>query len=103
MRFEIGHAILAIFLISLAFVLVPSIVMEPYGRVYVGQTLDTGSRLFSLLFPTILFVLILFVGFITSIYLCYKNIKELDGFSDFFERLMPSGSSFTPASVAQRM
>jgi hypothetical protein len=106
MRFEIGHAILAVFLTLLGLVLVPSIISEPYGRVYVGQTLDTGSRLFSLLFPTALFAIILFVGLCTTVYLGYKNLKELEGFSEFFERLLPSGSSFsasTSASVAQRM
>lgn len=91
----LAYGVAFAFFALMAAVTVPIVVNEPYGRTLVGAQLDSGSRLFTLLFPTALWALFVLVGFASTLFVGFQALKRNPGFADFWERFLPS----SPASA----
>lgn len=80
----------ALFCLLMSCVLGPLVMSEPYGRTLVGARLDTGSKLFSLLFPGALFGIFVLVGVGSTIYFLFSGAKKYPAFADFWNRFLPA-------------
>lgn len=95
--FDSAYVIPIAFLSLMAYAMFPSILEEPYGRVYVGEKLDVGSHLFSLLFPTALWALFAILGIVAAIVITFQGLRKIEAFNDVIKRFWPLDTPVAPA------
>lgn len=66
----------AVFALCMLLATVPELINEPYPRVAVGVTIDSGSRLFTLLGPVAAWFFIIFGILGLVFYLAFQKLRE---------------------------
>lgn len=81
----------SIFILTFLAVTLPMLVSEPYGRRTVGVTIDTGSSLLRMLFPTLFFAILMFLGLATVVYLVLQQLAKFPVLVAAYENFFPAG------------
>jgi uncharacterized protein YybS (DUF2232 family) len=91
------------FLTSFLFVFVPLVFQEPQGRRAVGVTLDNGSSLFRMLFPTGIVGFLVLFGLAALVFVIYRELNKHKIVADFFHNFYPGGTSPSQHLVKERL
>ena len=78
---------LVVFTVGFLYTTGALIAMEPYQRIIVGATVDTGSRILSLLAPTAGYLGLVFGGIALVLYLCFKGLVAAASSSPTIKKL----------------
>ena len=83
-------------------VLVPMIMAEPYPRVLVGIQIDSGSRLFTLLGSTFVWLAVIFGGLAGGLYVVVNWAMGQDVVSSFASRFIGASPAVGSTTVSKR-